>query len=136
MADLLTRVDDGGVATLTLTSPTNFKPLARGMLLALKAALADVACDLGIRVVILRAEGKTFCAGHDLKEIQAARSAPDGGAAEIADFSRFCRKLPKASRPSLTAAHRKPDPRPARHARRNSTAAISQPATAISRQLA
>jgi enoyl-CoA hydratase/carnithine racemase len=90
MADLLARSDAGGIATLTLNSPANLNALSRDMLLAMKAALADLARDDSIRVVVLRAEGKNFCAGHDLKEIQAARSAPDHGAAEIADLFALC----------------------------------------------
>ncbi|TMV53646.1 enoyl-CoA hydratase, partial [Thioclava sp. BHET1] len=46
-----------------------------------------------IRVVILRAAGRAFCAGHDLKEMQAARDAPDKGAAYFADLFARCGAL-------------------------------------------
>ncbi|MBA3909114.1 MAG: enoyl-CoA hydratase [Rhodobacter sp.] len=97
MADLLTRADEGGIATLTLSSPANLNALSRAMLLALDHSLADLAQDASIRVVVLRAEGRNFCAGHDLKEIQAARSAPDGGAAEIADLFALCSRIMQAA---------------------------------------
>lgn len=93
MADLLTRKDAGGIATLTLASPANLNALSRTMLLELDMALAALAGDDSIRVVILRAEGKNFCAGHDLKEIQAARAAPDHGAAEIASLFGLCARV-------------------------------------------
>lgn len=93
MSALLAKGVDGGIATLTLTSPANLNALSRSMLLDLDAALADLARDDGIRVVILRAEGKNFCAGHDLKEIQAARAAPDEGAAEIASLFGLCARV-------------------------------------------
>ncbi|TAG12202.1 MAG: enoyl-CoA hydratase [Rhodobacterales bacterium] len=99
MPDLLTRADDGGIATLTLTSPANLNALSRAMLLELDAALTDLARDDQTRVVILRAEGRNFCAGHDLKEIQGSRTAPDHGAAEIASLFALCARVMQ----SLTA---------------------------------
>lgn len=77
----LLRHDDNGIATLTLNSPGSLNALSDGMLAALTTTLDDLRKDPATRVVILRAEGKAFCAGHDLKEMQAARQAPDAGAA-------------------------------------------------------
>jgi enoyl-CoA hydratase/carnithine racemase len=94
MSGLLTRADDGGIATLTLASPGNLNALSRAMLLELDAALSALARDDQTRVVILQAEGRTFCAGHDLKEIQRARSAPDAG--EIASLFALCARVMQA----------------------------------------
>src|SRR5436309_15793883 len=44
------------------------------MLLALQRELNTIAPDESVRVVVLAAEGKAFCAGHDLKEMRAAPS--------------------------------------------------------------
>ncbi|MCW5610456.1 MAG: enoyl-CoA hydratase [Rubrivivax sp.] len=66
--------DDRGVVTLTLNRPAAFNALSEDMLDALQAALDRVADDAGARVVVLRAEGKAFCAGHDLKEMRAEPS--------------------------------------------------------------
>ncbi|MBC7978072.1 MAG: enoyl-CoA hydratase, partial [Myxococcales bacterium] len=44
------------------------------MLAALQAELDAVALDDGARVVVIAAEGKAFCAGHDLKEMRAEPS--------------------------------------------------------------
>ena len=96
MSDLLAQSHSDGIATLTLSSPGNLNALSRAMLLQLEAALAGLARDPAIRVVILRAEGKNFCAGHDLKEIQAARNASDGGAAAIADLFDLCARVMQA----------------------------------------
>ena len=41
------------------------------MIAALQAELVAIASDSSVRVVILAAEGKGFCAGHDLKEMLA-----------------------------------------------------------------
>ena len=78
---LLTRTDTGAVAHLTMTAPERLNALSDGMLAALGAALTSLAQEPSIRVVILSGTGKAFCAGHDLKEMQAGRAAPDAGAA-------------------------------------------------------
>ncbi len=69
------RADQQGVATLTLNRPERFNPLSEEMLSALQQALAEIASDEAIRVVVLAAQGKAFCAGHDLKQMRAAPSA-------------------------------------------------------------
>jgi enoyl-CoA hydratase/carnithine racemase len=58
-----------GIAFLTLNHPEKRNALSRAMLAALKEQLARIAVDPGARVVILRAEGPVFCAGHDLREL-------------------------------------------------------------------
>ncbi len=59
-----------GVATLTLNRPERFNPLSYPMISAIRAELDAIASDLAVRVVILAAAGKGFCAGHDLKEMR------------------------------------------------------------------
>ena len=60
-----------GVATLTLNRAERFNPLSSQMIAALQAELTAIGNETSIRVVILAAEGKGFCAGHDLKEMRA-----------------------------------------------------------------
>lgn len=79
----LTLAVQEGIATVTLASPGTLNALSTAMLAALGAAFDRIARDDDIRVVILAAEGKAFSAGHDLKEMQGFRSAPDGGAAQF-----------------------------------------------------
>ncbi len=69
---LLLRDDADGVATLTLNRPQARNALSQGLLEALGTALADLATDQGVRVVVLAGAGPAFCAGHDLKELRAA----------------------------------------------------------------
>jgi enoyl-CoA hydratase/carnithine racemase len=83
MTGLLTRSDRDGIATLTLTSPQTLNALSTDMLRALAETAARIATDDRVRVVILAAEGKAFSAGHDLKEMQGYRTAPDGGKAQF-----------------------------------------------------
>ncbi|WP_416202609.1 enoyl-CoA hydratase [Marinobacter sp. X15-166B] len=60
----------GGVTTLTLNQPERRNSLSMTMLAALSEAFTELARDDATRVVIVRAEGKVFCAGHDLKEMR------------------------------------------------------------------
>ena len=72
---LLLRQDDGrGVTTLTLNRPQAFNSLSEGMLAALQRELDALAKDPALRVVVIAASGKAFCAGHDLKEMRAEPS--------------------------------------------------------------
>lgn len=80
---LIRRDDRDGIATVTLASPGTLNALSTQMLMALSETMAAIAADDTIRVVILAAEGKAFSAGHDLKEMQACRTTPDGGKAQF-----------------------------------------------------
>jgi enoyl-CoA hydratase/carnithine racemase len=68
-APLRTERDGRGVVRLTLARPSAFNALSEAMLAALQDALDALRRDEAARVVILAAEGKAFCAGHDLKEM-------------------------------------------------------------------
>jgi enoyl-CoA hydratase/carnithine racemase len=61
----------GGIAFLTLNRPAQYNALSGEMLAALRAALDALSVDASVRVVVLGGAGKAFCAGHDLKEMQA-----------------------------------------------------------------
>lgn len=84
---------DGAVAVVTLNNPTKLNALSTPMLHALAAEFDTIAADPAVRVVVVRAAGKAFCAGHDLKEIQVARQAPDGGAAAFAALFTLCSRV-------------------------------------------
>lgn len=66
--------DDRGVTTLTLNRPQAFNALSEGLLDALQQHLDDLAQDSHLRVLVIAAKGKAFCAGHDLKEMRAEPS--------------------------------------------------------------
>lgn len=64
---LLHTSDARGVHHWVLNDPARFNVLSDEMLMALEQATAAVAADEGARVVVISAQGKAFCAGHDLK---------------------------------------------------------------------
>src|ERR1700761_5856951 len=59
----------GPVLHITLNRPGKYNVLSRAMIASLKATLERVASDREVRVVVLAAEGRAFCAGHDLTEM-------------------------------------------------------------------
>jgi enoyl-CoA hydratase/carnithine racemase len=90
---MLEITQQGGVARLTMQAPERLNALSDEMLARLHGAFDGLAGDAGVRAVILSGMGKAFCAGHDLKEMQQARQAPDGGRAYFADLFKRCSAL-------------------------------------------
>jgi enoyl-CoA hydratase/carnithine racemase len=70
--DLVLRTIDGPIARLTLNDPARANALSEAMMAALDEALAEAAADERVRVIVLGAAGKVFCAGHDLAELNAS----------------------------------------------------------------
>src|SRR5262252_7192538 len=66
-----------GIATLTLNRPGQFNALSSVLIGELQSQLDRIAADPAVRVVVLQANGRGFCAGHDLKEIRAMRDVPE-----------------------------------------------------------
>ncbi|MFT7525695.1 MAG: enoyl-CoA hydratase/carnithine racemase [Arenicella sp.] len=78
--DILTREStDEGVLRLTLNDNGRRNALSEAMLDRLAEEMSIAASDAKVRVVVLAANGPAFCAGHDLKEMTAAREHDDGG---------------------------------------------------------
>ncbi|WP_375281318.1 enoyl-CoA hydratase [Pseudooctadecabacter sp.] len=87
---LLTRTDADHIAHLELNSPQNLNALSDAMIAAIQSELDGLRTDTQVRAVILSGAGKAFCAGHDLKEMQAARQNEDGGTAAWSDLFARC----------------------------------------------
>lgn len=68
---LLHHCDERGVHTLTLNAPRSFNVLSEDMMREFQSALDAVASDPKARVVVVAAQGRAFCAGHDLKQMRA-----------------------------------------------------------------
>lgn len=59
-----------GIAVLVLNNPAKRNSLSTEVLTALTRHLSIIAEDPSVRVVVLRAEGPVFSAGHDLRELR------------------------------------------------------------------
>ncbi len=59
---------EGGVAHVTLDRPASLNAISKQLSAELAATMADVELDPAVRVVLLSGEGRSFCAGADLKD--------------------------------------------------------------------
>ena len=63
--------DARGVHSLVLNRASTFNALSEEVLAALQTALDTIAIDRSARAVVVSAQGKAFCAGHNLKDMRA-----------------------------------------------------------------
>ncbi|MFT3689979.1 enoyl-CoA hydratase [Paenirhodobacter sp.] len=109
MTELVELTRAGTVAHLRMNAPGSLNALSDAMLAALKARLTELGEDDGTRVIVLSGAGKAFCAGHDLKEMQAGRQAEDGGRGYFADLFARCAEvmqlIPTLPQPVIAQVH-------------------------------
>ncbi|MHC8509958.1 MAG: enoyl-CoA hydratase [Rhodospirillales bacterium] len=108
-APILLCEQSGAVAVLTLNRPAARNALSLDMLSALGAALARLGADASVHVIIITGAGTGFCAGHDLKEMTAARTGPGRGRAFFAQTMQACADVMQAvvrcPKPVIAAVH-------------------------------
>lgn len=63
--------------TIILNRPDRRNALTRGMLVDVQQALDDLYHEKQVRAIVLTGAGSAFCAGMDLREMQAAANLPD-----------------------------------------------------------
>ena len=110
MQDLVLRNDTGHVARLTLNDPARLNVLSFEMIDALADAFRGIEADEKIRAVILSANGKAFCVGHDLRQMQASRQDEDAGRAGFDRLFGRCggmmQMIPALPQPVIAEVHR------------------------------
>jgi enoyl-CoA hydratase/carnithine racemase len=87
---ILLREDISGIAVLILNRPQARNSLSEDMLEALGDALTAIAHEETVRAVVVAANGPAFCAGHDLKELNARRADEDRGRAYFKHIMGLC----------------------------------------------
>ena len=106
---VLLREDIGPTAVLTLNRPQARNSLSEALLEALGDALTAIAHERTVRVVVLAANGPAFCAGHDLKELNARRSDADRGRAYFKHIMGLCsgvmQQIVALSQPVIASVH-------------------------------
>lgn len=99
METIRIETDARGVATLWLARPDKHNALSAQMIAELTEAAQLLGNDASVRVVVLAAEGKSFCAGGDLGWMQDQMAADAAtrrqGAAELALMLNALNELPK-----------------------------------------
>jgi len=106
---ILERSDEGPVTTLTMNAPERLNALSDAMLAALQSAFEELRETPKCRVIVLQGAGKAFCAGHDLREMQASRNSQDGGRAAWKDLFDRCavmmQTIPSLPQPVIARVH-------------------------------
>jgi enoyl-CoA hydratase/carnithine racemase len=106
---ILLREDHDDIAILTLNRPQARNSLSEATLETLGDALTAIAHERSVRAVVLAANGPAFCAGHDLKELNAHRSDDDRGRAFFKHIMGLCstvmQQIVTLPQPVIAAVH-------------------------------
>ena len=102
---LVRREGADGIVRLTLTRGDRYNPLSREMIAALQAELDALAGDARARVVVLAAEGRGFCAGHDLAEMRAHTDDTVWQSALFAECNHLMITLTRIPQPVIARVH-------------------------------
>ena len=99
MANVLVERDERGVATVTLNRPEKHNAFNDQVIGEIQEAFAEVGGDDRVRVVLLAANGKSFCAGADTNWLKASINLSEqenfDDAYEIARMLRVVDTVPK-----------------------------------------
>ena len=102
---LVRREGADGIVRLTLTRGDRYNPLSREMIAALQAELDALVGDTTARVVVLAAEGRGFCAGHDLAEMRARTDDTEWQSALFAECNHLMITLTRIPQPVIARVH-------------------------------
>jgi methylglutaconyl-CoA hydratase len=87
-------IDSRGVATVTLNNPATRNAMSNDLMRELRKAVADLAADAAVRIIVLTGAGEIFSAGGDLKGMQRqATNTREGRITDATDFATTLREL-------------------------------------------
>ena len=90
---LLIDSTDTGILRITLNDPDNKNALSELMIQKLINTISEASKDNSVKVVVIASIGNVFCSGHNLKEINEARKANDGGEFYYLELFKTCSSL-------------------------------------------
>ena len=99
--EVLTAVADG-IATVTLNRPDKRNAMNAALLAGLRSTFDELDGRRDVRVVVVRGAGPAFCAGMDLREMEAQRGAagdPDHGVVAV------LRRVESSRHPTIALVH-------------------------------
>lgn len=98
--EILTAVADG-IATVTLNRPDKRNAMNAAVLTGLRAAMDELDERRDVRVIVVRGAGPAFCAGMDLREMEAR----GGGADPEADVVAVLQRVERSRHPTIALVH-------------------------------
>jgi enoyl-CoA hydratase/carnithine racemase len=106
---ILVERPEPGVTVVRLNRPAARNALSLAMMAELQSAFEVLGQDRTVSAIVLAAEGPAFCAGHDLKEMTAARASADKGLAFFTETMARCSGLMQTivacPKPVIAAVH-------------------------------
>ena len=94
--NLITLEVKNNVAQVMFNSPQSRNALSLAMIAQLHGAILDLGRDDAVKAIVLAGQGPAFCAGHDLKEMTAARASGDSGKAFFTETMNNCAAMMQA----------------------------------------
>jgi len=101
---VLLRSDNNGIVTLTLNRGDIYNALSSELMSEIQGHLDGFMEDTSVRVVVIAGAGKAFCAGHDLKEMQ-ADPGPDAMKLLFDQCSHMMTSLTRIPQPVIARVH-------------------------------
>ena len=103
--NILTEVG-GGVGIVTLNRPERHNAFDEVLIEELTSAIAAMADDPEVRVLVLSGTGKSFCAGADLNWMKrAAAYSPEESVADARALAEMLRALAQLEKPTVARVH-------------------------------
>lgn len=97
---------EDGIATITLNRPEKRNALNESLIQAFIAALNDLSENNQVRVLIIKGEGEHFCAGGDIKGMQAVATGPfEHNLADATMLADLMYQLHTFEKPTIALAH-------------------------------
>lgn len=95
----------GPIAIVSLNRPEKLNAVDLAVLRGLRDALAAIEANLECRVVVVRGEGRAFCAGADLAMVDGLVGDPDGFAGFMDEWHATYDQIAAFSLPTIAAVH-------------------------------
>lgn len=103
---LLTSLDKRGVASLILNQPNMHNALSQKLIEVLIEAISQYQVDSHVKIIVLKSEGTSFCAGADLRNMKKMASASLQKNREDAELlAKLMRTLYNAKKPTMALVH-------------------------------
>lgn len=104
MSSIILKIENS-IGYITLNRPDVFNSFNHEMRLQMHEVLDQCADDTNVRVIVIKGEGKAFCAGQDLKEVTTPETMP--GFHKILDegYNPIIKRIRTISKPIVAAVN-------------------------------
>ncbi len=92
---VISNINNNGILRIVLNDPDNKNALSELMMQELSKVILNASKDNSVKVVVIASTGDVFCSGHNLKEINEAKKADDGGESYYLGLFKTCSSLMK-----------------------------------------